>query len=61
MANDRVQRYKMTHEFVLRDRGDYQKAVSLFQVALAAAASQIGSDNIQQDYLAFEKVDDERT
>lgn len=53
----RTQRYRLTHEFMLKDRGDYQMAVSLFQQALADAAAKMGS-SIQQDYLAFEKVDD---
>lgn len=52
----RVQRYRLTHEFVLRDRGDYAAVRQKIELALRAIAeSTTGYGN---DYLAIEKVSD---
>ena len=48
------QRYRLTHEFVLRDRSAYQAAIAAFQRAIREVHLELGSN---PDYLAFEKVE----
>ena len=54
----RVQRYRLTHEFVLRDRGNYHYTRGLYLRAIQKVLRWLGEHNIQQDYLAIEKVEE---
>lgn len=53
MAENRVQRYKLVAEFVLRDRGDYAMYRQIFEDFFGELAEHSG---FQSDYLSIEKV-----
>lgn len=53
----RSQRYKLTAEFVLKDRGDYLTYRKLFETFFRGLDS---PNDFQSDYLSIEKVEDER-
>lgn len=55
----RTQRYRLTHEFVLKDRSNYCYTRGLYMRAIAQVIRWLGGHNIQQDYLAIEKVQDD--
>ena len=57
--SSRVQRYRLTHEFILKDRGDYRYTRELYMQAIAQVIRWLGDHNIQHDYLAIEKVQDD--
>lgn len=52
------QRYRLIHEFTLRDRADYERARRLLSEAIEQAHDSICS---QPDYLALEKCDEPKS
>lgn len=58
MSKSRTQRYRVTSEFVLKDRGEYQVYCEIFQRFFRnLEATSVG---FQSDYLAIEKVEEEK-
>jgi hypothetical protein len=53
----RPQRYRLTHEFLLRNASDYHVASRLYRDAIAQVGAML-VPNIQQDYLALEKCEE---
>lgn len=53
----RTQRYRLTFEFILRDRGDYALYREMFRAAINKVCEGIG---IQADYLAIDKVEEDK-
>lgn len=58
MSRTRSQRYRLTFEFVLKDKGDYAAFRQLFKEALERT-TEPRSHLVQADYLAIEKVTEE--
>jgi hypothetical protein len=54
VSKSRTQRYRLTHEFVLRDRGDYADIRASFQAAIARVHE--FHTGTAPDYLAIERV-----
>lgn len=59
MAKDknRVQRYRLTCEFVLRDRGDYHFVRAAWERHIRDLTDRL---NFNADYLAIEKVENHK-
>lgn len=58
---ERVQRYRLTFEFLLRDRADYALARKTFRAALMRAVEhEFTGQGLVSDYMGIEKVEEPR-
>ena len=56
MVKNRVQRYKLTAEFILKDRGDYES----YRDSLLGLLHSLDSHRYKLDYASLEKVEDQK-
>lgn len=55
--SSRAQRYRLTFEFALRDKSDYQRVCELLRAATSEVELTMNGF-MQNDYLAVEKVEE---